>query len=47
MKAGDEYGIGFTNPIGSDRVSSYESGPIPLQSSAFKIEDVVGRDEAG
>lgn len=47
MKAGDEYGVGFKTPIGKDKASSYMSGPIPLGATAFTIEEVVNRDEAG
>ena len=30
MSAGDNYGIGHRTPVGKDKASSIESGPIPL-----------------
>ena len=35
MPAGDDYGVGFRTPIGKEKASSYEKGPIPLKTECF------------
>ena len=45
MRAGDDYGIGFRNPIGKDKVGSIESGPIPQEARCFSPDEIFkGRD---
>ena len=39
MAAGDNYGVGFRNPIGSEKVKT--EGPIPQKSFAFECKDAI------
>jgi len=47
MSAGDDYGIGFRNPVGTHKTSSIESGPIPQKAIAFSPDEVMNEDAAG
>lgn len=48
MAAGDNYGIGFRCPTGSEKVSPYESGPIPMKSGVFSPDKIFkGEDVQG
>lgn len=35
MQAGDDYGVGYRNPVGKEKASSIHLGPIPMQSKCF------------
>ena len=41
IPGGDSYGVGFTNPIGTTKVSPMSSGPIPQESMCFSPDDVI------
>lgn len=41
MPAGDNYDTGFRTPVGSEKCSSYESGPIPMKSVCFPCEEAL------
>jgi len=48
MSAGDDYGLGFRTPVGTERVSSYESGPIPMKGKCFSPNEIFnGEDKKG
>lgn len=49
VNAGDSYGTGFRCPTGTDRVSGYESGPIPMKSHVFSPDEIFknGEDQKG
>lgn len=39
MPAGDSHGVGFKNPIGTEKQSS--KGPIPFGCKCFSPDDVI------
>lgn len=41
MSAGDMYGTGFRTPIGVEKDSSIEKGPIPFGCSAFHPDEAI------
>ena len=41
MPAGDNYGVGHANPIGTFRVTGMAGGPIPQTSVCFDPSDAV------
>lgn len=41
MTPGDSYGVGFRNPIGTEKVSGMKSGPIPQESVCFPSEEAL------
>lgn len=41
MAAGDEYGVGFRTPVGKEKASSMESGPIPQESKCFPCDQAL------
>jgi hypothetical protein len=47
MKAGDDYGIGFKQPVGKEKARPMQSGPIPQQSKCFAPDDVIMNDVEG
>lgn len=45
MSAGNDYGVGFRTPVGKDKASSMESGPIPQESRCFSPDEIFyGKD---
>ncbi len=44
MSAGDDYGIGFINPVGKEKASGMESGPIPMKSKCLNPDDINFKD---
>lgn len=42
MDAGDNYGVGFKNPVGKDNASS--NGPIPMKSFCMDPNEMKFRD---
>lgn len=48
ISAGDNYGIGRTNPIGKESAAPMSAGPIPQESYAFSPNKVMyGEDKKG
>lgn len=47
MEAGNDYGIGFRQPVGTHTTSGIESGPIPMQSKCWDPKSTIARDEEG
>ena len=41
MQAGDEHGVGFKTPVGSERSSPYKDGPIPMKSFCHDPKDIA------
>lgn len=41
IPGGDSYGVGFTNPIGTTKVTPITSGPIPQKSMCFSPDEVI------
>lgn len=41
VSAGNDYGKGFTQPIGDFKTSSVESGPIPQKSHVFRADEFI------
>lgn len=40
MDAGDDYGLGFKNPVGNFGASSYDMGPIPLSCRVINPDEL-------
>jgi hypothetical protein len=40
MAAGNDYGIGFRAPVGSDKARPLESGPIPQKAECFSPNEI-------
>ena len=48
ISAGDDYGIGRKQPVGTEKCSSMESGPIPQHSRSFSPHEIFNTtDKAG
>lgn len=48
LPAGNYYGVGRTTPVGKEKASGLESGPIPQQSKCFSLDEVFyGSDQRG
>jgi len=48
ISAGDDYGSGHRNPIGSKQSTPMKSGPIPQESHCFSPDEVFrGEDKKG
>jgi hypothetical protein len=45
IAAGNDYGIGFTQPIGSMKCKSVESGPIPQKMATYSAERLIARKD--
>ena len=45
MEAGNDYGIGFRNPVGKERADSIKSGPIPQESKCFSPKEIFERED--
>lgn len=45
VTAGDSYGIGHRTPVGTEKCSSMESGPIPLQSKCFSPDEIFNKED--
>lgn len=41
IPGGDSYGVGFSNPVGTSKVTPITSGPIPQHAFSFSPDDVV------
>jgi hypothetical protein len=41
IPAGDDYGVGFTNPVGKFEARPLSSGVIPQDAMCFSPDDVV------
>lgn len=41
MSAGDYYGVGFRQPVGKEKASSIENGPIPQRSECFSSNQTI------
>ena len=39
MAAGDEYGVGFRQPVGKEKASN--KGPIPMESVCFPCDQAI------
>jgi hypothetical protein len=48
VSAGDDYGIGYRTPVGKEKASGIESGPVPQKSHAFSPKEIFhGEDQKG
>ena len=48
LSAGNDYGVGFRTPIGKEKASGPESGPIPQYSKCFSPNEIFnGEDKKG
>lgn len=47
IRAGDNYGVGFTQPVGKEKASGLESGAIPMKSKCFDPNMVVSNAKEG
>lgn len=45
MKAGNDYGVGFRNPVGKDKASSIKDGPIPQEYICFNPTEYVENED--
>jgi hypothetical protein len=45
MSAGMNYGVGYRTPVGKEKVSSMESGPIPQKSHSFSPDEIFTRED--
>jgi hypothetical protein len=45
IPAGDDYGTGFRTPVGSKKVSSMKSGPIPQTSKRFSADEIFDHED--
>lgn len=43
IPAGNYYGSGVKNPVGTEKCSSMESGPIPQSTYSFSPKEIFGR----
>lgn len=48
LSAGNNYGIGHRTPVGKERASGLESGPIPQEAHCFSPDEIfLGEDKRG
>lgn len=47
IRAGDDYGVGFTQPIGKETARAITAGPIPQKAKCFSPDDVMNSDIEG
>lgn len=47
ISAGNDYGVGFKQPVGKEHASSMESGPIPQRTSQFSPDKIFGPPRGG
>lgn len=48
LSAGDDYGVGIRQPVGTFKTSSMASGPIPQTSKGFSPNEIFDKsDERG
>jgi hypothetical protein len=47
LSAGNDYGIGHTQPIGKETASGPESGPIPQSSKCWNPRETFKADKRG
>lgn len=48
ISAGNDYGVGFNQPVGKMKASSFKSGPIPQTKDVKNAEDYIrGKDIEG
>lgn len=48
LQAGNYYGVGHRTPVGKEKASGLQSGPIPQQSKCFSPDEVFyGSDQRG
>jgi hypothetical protein len=45
LSAGNDYGVGHRNPVGKEKASSYEAGPIPQQSKCFSPNEIFQSED--
>lgn len=38
---GDEHGVGYRTPVGTEKARSYEHGPIPMKSKCDEASSVI------
>lgn len=48
LSAGNDYGVGIRQPVGTFKASGVESGPIPQQPKSFSPDEIFyGSDRRG
>lgn len=47
ISAGDDYGIGFRQPVGKEKASGVADGPIPQNAYSRAAENVLKDDVRG
>jgi len=45
ISAGDDYGVGYRQPIGSKKGADYDAGPIPLNSRSFNAQQLIEHED--
>lgn len=40
MNVGDDYGVGYRTPVGKDKATGIESGPIPMKSKCVDPNEI-------
>lgn len=45
ISAGDYYGVGHRTPVGSEKASSLDSGPIPQKAECFAPGKIFGKED--
>lgn len=45
--AGNDYGVGFNNPVGKEKSSSWTQGPIPMGCKSFDPKVVIENAKEG
>lgn len=47
IQCGDDYGSGVIQPVGTEKCSSMESGPIPQMSKCWNPRETFKEDKRG
>ena len=45
LSAGDDYGIGRRQPVGTKKVTGVASGPIPQKASCFSPDEIFDYED--
>jgi len=45
MRAGNDYGVGFRQPVGKENASGPDKGPIPQKAYCFSPDEVFGYED--
>jgi len=45
ISAGNDYGVGHRQPVGKDKASGPESGPIPQKAHCFSPDEIFYKED--